>query len=1030
MQAQHPITGKPIRIMKTETHLYKNLKTIAKLDGVQLDAKFQRFDTAVFSVAEAERWKSSLGTYPSAIVLKHTTAETLLWLKDHAPRQREILFLSKELMDAYGGAEAFQAQKFSNVLCLEELGHLYPQILQTYTPEESDDTTFLTIAVVFRASRVMANWSEGSTEYAEKLADTYTIHAEPLTLPEPLVLIQQYYEPAKPKRGRELKFCLEKNLECSYIDQILLLNEEDLSAKLPTSPKLKQVVIGHRLTYADVIQAIQEHVDPSAIVVFANSDIHLTPSWQSIWSVNLKDVFLSLLRYEQPTSPEEEPQLFGPRPDSQDTWVLRADSVKSRTWILESLNFPFGKAGCDNAINVEMMRQKFIVANPALSLQTIHVHGSGFRTYNPEDVVDKPLFLYLDPTGLHDLEPKTHLNLSQINLFPTQRPFTRQIKSSREKDAKTFCAMMSKGEVHTLESNSENLYTPRTEKTYKFDNAFVTPNGLVYGYKSIYMSPETHVRELWADTRISPITPCLGIKSAVAIHLSDEVASSALTYMTQYLSRVLRLRTAGRKGEFWLPRTTKHLQEFLQHFQWEEQTLPVIPREDGIATFAEQVTWVLPNKVNLLSQEDVEALRNALRGYESSIRSMKRVVIAQDDTGGLPAELVLALETALEAKGYEVEVVYPSRSSPGYLLQRLLGASALIGTQLAENLLWLLPRGAKVIDWMSELKIEGTMFHTAGACGLDYWITLYPRAKPDALQRMLVERVLESLGHVERVTAPEPTVKDTSKPVVIVPKNFKGFHDHAGDTFREMVDIWQERGLVTVQYSSKTPFVWLNTIGDTLLYDRPTKQWYDLENPSAKRILCGNPSPDDFPNGRPWTFWPRRPRLVEERVSKSLPTWSERTKTLVFYGRVENAVQRERRSNELYKACDEFDCPDNSVSYYKYGPTEYLDQLALSKYGFCMSGFGYKCNREIECIALGTVPVCAPDVDMEHYANPPQAGVHYIRLKSYDPEEAKHVVDAIPQEHWEAMSKACREWWEQNASAEGMLALTLELAKG
>jgi hypothetical protein len=110
---------------------------------------------------------------------------------------------------------------------------------------------------------------------------------------------------------------------------------------------------------------------------------------------------------------------------------------------------------------------------------------------------------------------------------------------------------------------------------------------------------------------------------------------------------------------------------------------------------------------------------------------------------------------------------------------------------------------------------------------------------------------------------------------------------------------------------------------------------------------------------------------------------------------------------------------------YKLSKTEYLMRLANSKFGLCMAGYGKKCHREVECMAMGCVPVCAPEVDMENYANPPQEGVHYIRAAS--PEEAKQKLAAISEEQWSTMSAACIQWWSENASAEGSWKLTQKL---
>jgi hypothetical protein len=217
-------------------------------------------------------------------------------------------------------------------------------------------------------------------------------------------------------------------------------------------------------------------------------------------------------------------------------------------------------------------------------------------------------------------------------------------------------------------------------------------------------------------------------------------------------------------------------------------------------------------------------------------------------------------------------------------------------------------------------------------------------------------------------------------------------------------------------------------VGDTLLYDRPTHQWLEQSPPKEKifrRALFGNPAPAK--GGSPWSFWPRRPALVEDAVAAGLPkrTWESRAQTVVFYGRSENAVQKSRRSGADWSvACSEFVHVDG-LNKYPYTPEEYLERLASAKYGLCLAGYGFKCHREIECMAMGTVPIVASEVDMLNYANPPEEGLHYIRVAS--PEEVGKAVAEITGERWTVMSNACRDWWLKNASVDGMWALTQAL---
>jgi hypothetical protein len=166
---------------------------------------------------------------------------------------------------------------------------------------------------------------------------------------------------------------------------------------------------------------------------------------------------------------------------------------------------------------------------------------------------------------------------------------------------------------------------------------------------------------------------------------------------------------------------------------------------------------------------------------------------------------------------------------------------------------------------------------------------------------------------------------------------------------------------------------------------------------------------------------------VEAAVAKGLPkrTWESREQSVVFYGRSENAVQKARRAGDWASACSEFVHMDG-LTKYAYTQEEYLERLANSHYGLCLAGYGYKCHREIECMAMGCVPIVAPEVDMENYAEPPQEGLHYFRVKG--PADINPLIKGITAERWTMMSLACRDWWERNASVEGIWELTKRLA--
>lgn len=76
-------------------------------------------------------------------------------------------------------------------------------------------------------------------------------------------------------------------------------------------------------------------------------------------------------------------------------------------------------------------------------------------------------------------------------------------------------------------------------------------------------------------------------------------------------------------------------------------------------------------------------------------------------------------------------------------------------------------------------------------------------------------------------------------------------------------------------------------------------------------------------------------------------------------------------------------------------------------------------------MAMGCVPICAPEVDMTNYAEAPVEGVHYFRAET--PEDARRLSLETSAEKHAEMSAACIDWWKRNASCEGMWELTKKL---
>jgi len=240
---------------------------------------------------------------------------------------------------------------------------------------------------------------------------------------------------------------------------------------------------------------------------------------------------------------------------------------------------------------------------------------------------------------------------------------------------------------------------------------------------------------------------------------------------------------------------------------------------------------------------------------------------------------------------------------------------------------------------------------------------------------------------------------------------------HNGDTFRELLAIWERDGLCEVE-QGPDDFTWVGEVGDVLLYEYPRLD--DRKVPQFNYCLFGNTVPMKKATKKwtPWVFWGRRPMLMEEIVAnEGVSSYEKRDIGSMFLGKVENEIQFGFRAHH--------EMPINGE--YKHSQYEYLQLVNRSRFGLCLRGYGPKCNREVELFCMGTVPIVTSDVDMT-YLNPPLENVHYLRING--PDEFRSKIASIDEEQWKLMSAAGRKWYEDNCSPSSSFRITKELVDG
>jgi hypothetical protein len=210
---------------------------------------------------------------------------------------------------------------------------------------------------------------------------------------DPIYLFMQYYIDPVRTRQKEIEGCLKFNVENPLIDRIYMMNERTYKPKELgglTSSKIVQINISKRLMYSDVFHYVNEQ-QLKGYIIIANSDIFFDETIGKIKysEMHLRKIMLALLRYEYNPSNKMNSQLFGPRYDSQDSWIFHTSQfIQPRE--KKIFNFNLGKPGCDNKMIYLMNMLNYEIINDPLSIKTYHYHRSNIRNYTQNDVLPMP----------------------------------------------------------------------------------------------------------------------------------------------------------------------------------------------------------------------------------------------------------------------------------------------------------------------------------------------------------------------------------------------------------------------------------------------------------------------------------------------------------------------------------------------------------------------------------------------------------------------------------------------------------------
>ena len=301
---------------------------------------------------------------------------------------------------------------------------------------------------------------------------------------DPIILIYQFFKHRKEERNYEIKECLWKNANNKHIDRIILLNERIYSQEELgfSNSKIEQINIKRRMAFSDVFKYV-EKLRLEGYIITCNADIFFDNSLQNIKWTGIhegKNVY-SQLRFEYTNKNLSKCKIFGPRCDSQDTWIFHSNCNVPKKF-RPLFKVKYGIRNCDLKLNYLFSLLNFKIFNDPYFIKTYHYHNSNIRDYFNKAPLQRPIMFvipFMNPKNDSCIYPLNmwagHAKTSYSNYFNNELNFIDN------KDMDNIC-----GVIDYAVKNNYNFSIPKT-------NAYA--NNLVYlfdKYVKAYNNEEVH----------------------------------------------------------------------------------------------------------------------------------------------------------------------------------------------------------------------------------------------------------------------------------------------------------------------------------------------------------------------------------------------------------------------------------------------------------------------------------------------------------------------------------------------------------
>jgi hypothetical protein len=184
------------------------------------------------------------------------------------------------------------------------------------------------------------------------------------------------------------------NLSHPLIEKVHLFLQTEYTPNVPANVKLDFVEHGRRPTFSELFE-FSNKIGNTVIKIVANSDIYFDETLKLASEALERWDVLALTRWDLN---EDNSLKFYNNFKSQDVWIYQ----KQIRPVIGC--YHIGRHGCDNRLVYEFKSENYRIANPSLSIKTIHVHQSALRSYfdDPNYEFVLPPFGYLLPVVIYE----------------------------------------------------------------------------------------------------------------------------------------------------------------------------------------------------------------------------------------------------------------------------------------------------------------------------------------------------------------------------------------------------------------------------------------------------------------------------------------------------------------------------------------------------------------------------------------------------------------------------------------------------